>query len=132
MTLATLSYTLATLIKGNWTHGPIAYPNRQFSPPKNATWLRYSTTFGNTYEAEKGDDGLGMRIGTLHLQLFTSINTGNRVGLGYSDELEGIFRRYSIDGLWFGEPTTYEIGNEPGGYYQININVPFTVWVGES
>jgi len=128
MTLATLSYTLASLVKGGWTHGPLALPNRQFNPPKS-TWMRYSYYFGNTYEAEKGDDGLGMRFGTLQLQLFTTTNIGSKTILGHADELEKIFRRKSFGSLWFGEPSTNDVGNEPGGYYQVNIAIPFTVWV---
>lgn len=107
----------------------IVYPNFNYKP-KGDIWLRVAVTMGSTFEAEKGSDGVGLRMGHFSASFFVPVNDGTSNGLTNAGLMESIFRKKEIDTIMFGEPYTRELGLE-NEYYHIMTTVPFHAWVGE-
>ena len=136
MTPAEIRTTCANAINASWTETPVAWPNREFDPAVSATkdeWIRPTIKMGDTFEGEKGEDGVGIRTGVLFLDIFVGKGKGNRSALVYSVKLEKMFRKKNLDNINFDEASTNDIGvydkNSP--YYQVQVKVPFWAWVGE-
>ena len=136
MTPVEIWTTCRSAINASWTETPVAWPNRDFDPAVDAPnnkWMRPTIKMGDTFEGEKGEDGIGIRTGVLFLDIFVGKDKGNRSALVYSVKLERMFRKKNLDNINFDEVSTNDIGvydkNSP--YYQIQVKVPFWAWVGE-
>ena len=122
--------TIMSHINASWTTTEIVFPNRSYKP-KGDKWIRPAIIMGDSYEGEKGTDGLGLRTGVLMISVMTPANTGNKTGLDYATTLESLFRRRTMTGVMFSDPNTREIGLDDSGYYHVMVSVPFHAWIGD-
>ncbi len=109
----------------------IAWPNQGFQMPDNSIWIRPTIKIPSTEVAELGNDGMGLRNGLLMIQIFDKMNKGTKNINMLADRLEGLFRRCEIGDIWFDEPTSNPIGNDPNGYFGVLMSVDFHYWVNE-
>jgi hypothetical protein len=112
--------------------------NRKFEPKKNQDklWVRPTIRFGNPTTLEKGEEALGERPGVFIIQVFLGQNLGIAEAENLCAAIENAFRLKTLDGVHCGEPSTVEVGMEPGmtlgdDWYQFNVTVPFWAWVGK-
>lgn len=132
MNTADTTSEIIKFFKTAWgTRTPIAFDN----VPSNNTntsvsWVRLSVNLGRTFEEEKGDDGVGRRIGTIVVQIYTPLTKGTKAGLDLADAVELIFRRKDFNGVYCDEPYTVTV-TDADNFYQHNTIVPFWTWVGE-
>lgn len=136
MTPVQIRHTCLSAINASWTETPIAWPNREFDPAVDATdneWIRPTIKMGDTFEGEKGEDGVGLRTGVLFLDVFVSKGQGNKSALTHAIKLERLFRKKNLDDIIFDEASTNDIGvyDADSPYYQVQVKVPFWAWVGE-
>ena len=143
MTPSEIRETCISAIYASWTETPVAWPNRDFDPAVAATndeWLRPIIKMGDTFEGEKGEDGVGLRTGVLFVDIFVGKGKGNKNALAYAAKIERLFRKKNLDNVIFDEASTNDIGvySASGGqtigdspYYQVQVKVPFWAWVGE-
>lgn len=110
----------------------IAWPNHAFQVPEQTAWIRPIIKIPSTEVAELGDNGMGLRNGLLMIQIFDKISNGTKTANEWADRLEALFRRADIGNIWFDEPTSNPIGNDPNGYYGILMTVDFHYWVGQN
>lgn len=120
-----------------WTRTVVAWPNKTFAMPANTgtldqkSWIRPVVKLAGVDELEVGRTGLSVRSGVLMVQVFTPLDSGAAQGNGLAAAIEAIFRRASIGGIDFGEPSTAEIGDDGQGWYMHTVTAPFTAYVGE-
>lgn len=129
MTPEEIRSSIMTELNDNWTKTPISWPNREFSSSGTA-FIEPTILMGDSFELEKGDNGVGLRTGVFMINVYALPGSGNGVPLGYAGSLETIFRRKNVDEIFFEEPSTYEIGQN-GNYYQVAVSIPFSCWIGE-
>jgi len=131
-----------TVLQNNWTTTPIAWPNKKFEPAVDAPdgyWIRPNTVMGDTFYAEQGETGVGLRSGVLYIDIFGPKDAWDRILKGYAGTFETLFRRTEQDGLIFHEPTTLDIGEtlhsttvpDELDVYQVQVRIPFHCWIGE-
>jgi len=107
----------------------VAWPNHNFQIPDDSLWIRPTIKIPSTEIAEIGDNGMGLRNGLLMIQIFDRVGRGTKRINGLADRLERTFRRKDIGDIWFDEPTSNPIGNDPNGYFGILLSVDFHYWV---
>lgn len=126
----------ATAIMGYLQTGctgvPIAWVNDNFQIPNNSPWIRPTIKIPSTEVAELGNNGMGLRNGLLMIQIFDKSGNRTKTANGLADKLETLFRRKDVGNIWFDEPTSNPIGNDPNGYYQIMFTCDFHYWVNET
>lgn len=107
----------------------VAWPNHNFQIPDDSLWIRPTIKIPSTEIAEIGGNGMGLRNGLLMIQIFDRVGRGTKRINGLADRLERTFRRKDIGDIWFDEPTSNPIGNDPNGYFGILLSVDFHYWV---
>lgn len=132
MTLNDIREKIFSAISASWASTDIAIPNYPFNPPKGSAWIRPTIKIPSTVVGELGENGVGLRDGLLMISVFVPPNTGTKLGSRYADKLETLFRRKDLDDLWFDEPTSSPVGDDPNGYYHILMICDFHCWVGET
>ena len=107
---------------------PVAWSNAQFTPPDNASWVRFSIHhFPEGEIASFGSPGSNLRRvdGTIIVEMFAPMNVGEGALEILGDAVAAIYRDVtSQDGLRFGEPSTTNVGPQ-GGWYKRDVLVPF-------
>lgn len=135
MTLASATVAIFTTLSTSWaTVTQIAWPNIPFIPPQKGYWIRPIIKIPTTNVAELGDansGAVGLRDGLLMISIFGPQGSGTLQANKYADRLERIFRRADVDNLWFDEPSSNPVGDDPNGYYHILMSVDFHTWTGE-
>jgi len=133
MTPTEIRETCISAISASWTETPVAWPNKGFDPSDDNDWIRPTIKMGDTFEGEKGEDGVGIRTGVLFVDIFVPKGTGNKAALDYSIKIERLFRKKNLDNIIFDEPSTNDIGvyGTDSPYYQVQVKTPFWAWVGE-
>ena len=117
-------------ISSNWaTACSIAVPNYDFNASLSTAWIRPVVLMGDTFVKEM-NDGVGMRTGVLKVSIFTKPNTGSKNANAYAVRLETLFRRACINGVFFDEPNTREIGID-NGWYHTMVTINLWTWIGE-
>lgn len=132
MTLASATISIFSTLASSWaTATLIAWPNHPFVPPQQGYWIRPIIKVSITSVGELGVDGVGLRDALLMISVFGPQGEGIKNANLYADRLERIFRRVDIDNLWFDEPNSNPVGDDPNGYYHILMSVDFHTWIGE-
>ncbi len=106
---------------------PVAYANRQFSPPDNAEWVRLNIIEGNSTLAGIGGAGANLyrNSGLVAAQIFVPVAVGDGLAYEIADDIAAIFRGKLVSGVRFRTPATVPAGPD-GPWYQRNVNVPFS------
>lgn len=135
MTKVEIRDAIMDRIGANHTSTPIHWPNKFFKPATQATdgkWIKPSLVFGDTQVGEVGSDGVGLRFGILFISIFTKRDDGQRNADIIVDLLETLFRRESVDGVYFEEPSSNDLGiDKITDKNHTQVKVPFWTWVGE-
>lgn len=131
MTLEDALKAIETYFNDNWTDTPIAWPNVPFTAP-DGSWVRFNVLPDNTDTQEVGENGVGIRRGTVKVQVFTKPNIGSRTGAKLADAAEGLFHLQDIDGVYFQSAYTTNNGlNDAGTWFQHTVTAPWWAWVNE-
>lgn len=103
--------------------------NDQHQPQPTETWLRFALRGKESVLMSIGTPGnnRAQYPGTILMQVFTPLATGDVLGRGLADQAAAIFEGAKIEGFDIGLPyiSTAEEPNEEG-WYQINVTIPFT------
>ena len=108
---------------------PVAYPNRDFTPPQDGSWVQLGIAQGDAFPVEIGSGGQKRHPGTVLVQVFTKLGEGDGPGLTLAEQAAAIFRDVTVTAgtnanIRFRTPTVRNIG--PGdAYYQVNVAIPF-------
>ncbi len=130
MTLASASANIFNKLQSSWgTITLVSWPNHPFVAPDDVSWIRPVIKVPITSVAELGTNGLGLRDGLLMISIFTPKESGSIAANILADRLEAIFRRVDVGEIWFDEPNSNPIGNDPNGYYHVLMTVDFHMWV---
>lgn len=130
---------IGVLFNASWDADaiPVSWPNRDFTPPKDANWVRVVVQAVDAEQIEIGGQVTHRRItGLLMVKVFTPVDVGDEVGLALADVVASIFRgarpilEGNVGALLFREPTVREVGSdaieaEYGAYYQVNVSIPY-------
>lgn len=109
---------------------PIAWPNREFTPPEDAPWLRVNILPGTSFRLTiGGDTNITRHPGILSVQIFDRYGKGDFTIRSLADDLSALFRDFVTDGgadeqIRFQSPSLYDAGVD-GGWYQMNCNIPY-------
>jgi hypothetical protein len=130
MTLAEIEAALRQHFYDNWDSTDIAWPNSGYTPTTGSAWVRYSFVPGRTFGDEVGDSGneAGHRNLVLKIQVFTPLASGTLDAADLAGQIEGLFRRQDISGVYTDEPYTNYNGSD-GAWYQATVNIPGWAWV---
>lgn len=130
MTLAEIEAALRQHFYDNWTETDVAWPNKDYTPTTGEAYVRYKAVFGRTHSDEVGDTGneAAHRNLVLKIQVFVPLDSGTLAAAGYADDIEALFRRASLSGVYVDEPYTTDNGPD-GAWYQMTINIPAWCWV---
>lgn len=121
---------LSTFFKTAWGNDvPLMVENDANQAQPNEAWVRFALRGAVSTLASIGTPG-GNCIrypGTILIQVFTPLATGDTSGRSLADKAAEIFEGAKIEGFDIGLPyvSTAEKPNEDG-WYQINVTIPFT------
>lgn len=111
---------------------PVAYENVDFTPPEQSgisqgAWVRLSIRNGDSNQISfgGGDKGLHRAMGLIIVQCFVPEGKGEFLVRQLADYASAIFRSVSMsNGIKTKSPRVSYQGNS-GGYYQLNVEVPY-------
>lgn len=105
---------------------PVAYPNRQFTPPDNGEWVRLAIVEGDSALAGLGGAGANLyrNNGVVVAQIFVPVAIGDGLAYEIADDIAAIFRSKLVSGVRFRTPATAPVGPD-GPWYQRNVTIPF-------
>jgi hypothetical protein len=130
-TLAEIENAVRQYFSDNWATTDIAWPNREYAPTTGVPWVAVSIFPGTSFEEEIGQssDVAGHRTGVLIVGVFTPLSGGTLTASAYSDQVELLFRRKTLSGVFFGEPYSSVNGSD-GSWHHITVKCPFWAWNG--
>lgn len=112
----------------------VAWPNRDFNPPKPSEkkmWIRVSIKSSPAFRIELGRTGsvaTHRAPGMVFLQVYGPPNTSDVAIRTLADSLAALFRdqvvNFSGGSVKFRTPTIEDIGHD-GTQYQLNVSIPF-------
>lgn len=127
MSFESIRSAVASRLATNWTTTPIAYENRDFTPPTSGGWVEL-TVLGNTGQT-RGMAGNGTNItvqdtGIIALTIYTPAGSGTAVGKGYADTLAALFEHELFSGVitYTATLTTRGVVN---GWHQLSLTIPY-------
>jgi Bacteriophage related domain of unknown function len=129
MTAAAERAAVGEVLSG-WTTTQIEWPNRQFTPPTKANWLRVVIQAGDAAQIEIGGTprNVHRHPGLVLVQVFSPADWGDKTALDLADQVAALFRRVRVEhtdgSIVFRTPTVRVIGVD-GAYFQVNVSVPF-------
>jgi len=134
MTPEEIRIAVFTHMDANWGTADIIeidYPNTDFNAPKDDLWMNINILMGDSFVKEVGERGIGLRVGTLMVNIFAPPNTGTKKTNYFANVIETIFARADADDVNFDEPSTNYLGVDDSGYYHTVVSIPFNCWIGE-
>lgn len=113
----------------NWTATPVAWPNKAFTPPVNAAWIRPTFKPAETMLGEKGDSPVQSRQGFLFVDIFVPFGGGVAMAEGYANTLEELFRFVTVAGVECEDAYTEVIGKDDRqDLYHLQVVVRWHAW----
>lgn len=131
MTIAEISGIVESYFFNNWTQTPIAWENVPFNANTPA-WVRFTHLPDMTSAEEIGEQGVGIREGSIMIQVFTEAGKGSRMGAKMASDIELLFSLKNISNVNF--KSAYSTNNgidETGNWYQHTVICPYWTWVNE-
>jgi len=116
---------IAARMATGWATTPIAWENRDFTPPTSGGWVEL-TVIGATGQT-RGIAGttIGVRdAGLIAINIYTPEGSGTATGRGYADTLAALFEHERFSGIttYAATLTTRGVVN---GWHQLNLTIPF-------
>ncbi len=109
--------TVVGHIYNNWSSTEVAWPNKSYTPSPNTDWIKLIIRNGFSTDLEIGRDGADLNACTVIIDIFTPVNSGNRNGLVYAEEIRALFYALDVDDVTFEAMEINEYG-ENEGFYQ--------------
>jgi len=130
-TLLEIENAVRQFFYDNWSVTEIAWANREYEPSVETAWVALSILPGSSFVDEVGQatSAAGHRGGVVMVRIFTTLNEGVVTAITYGDQVEALFRRKTLAGVYFDEPYTTVVGLD-GAWHQINVTCPFWAWNG--
>ena len=114
-----------------FTKAQIAFPNMDFIKPEGKAWARLSFKNGLSFRLELGRSGIVATRrfpGTVYIQVFVPINTGDLVARNTCEGFRALFEDqvypFTNGSIRFRMATIEEVG-ATDAYYQFNVSIPF-------
>lgn len=116
----------------NWVETPIEYPNQRINTDGLAEWVRVNI---RSYDSQRiGLKTGARRFGTLDVQVFTKVNTGNGRAVEIAEIVEALFKDHIYKTLVFKPCVIYTIGESiaqglntvKSGWYQVNCSIDYS------
>lgn len=101
---------------------PVHYDNAPFDKPDDSIWIRFTIVPGVTEQVEIPSTFRTFGLATA--QVFTKIETGDKLALETADTVKSSFRAISVSGVTFRTPSLEVIGRSEN-WWQVNIECPF-------
>ena len=100
-------------------------PARRFAPPSEGIWCRLNIRYGPSFMAGMANTPYTRKIGLIVFQCFDKafVETVGLVRL--TDKIESHFGYWMQGDLETLETSVVDIGVDPAGFYQKNVNVRF-------
>ena len=122
--MATILETRDYLIEhlyNNWTDTEVAWPNKTYNPSSDTAFIKPFFAGGNSKDLEIGINGADQNSFTFFIDIFVPLNTGNRQGLIYAENLRNLFLNFDKKDINLTAPIITELG-ENSGFYQIRFS----------
>lgn len=105
---------------------PIAWPDRQFTPP-NGTWVRFSmkNTIGQQASIGSPNSNYFRRQGIVTIQIFAKENGGALDCRTKADVAVSLFMANGLSGFTFSNVNASGIGADGHGWYQWNVTAEY-------
>jgi len=131
MSFSTVQRDIEARLVANWGTTRIDInPNVDFPvPSEQESFIKLRVFNESTNRVNVGMPGYHRTRGTIIIQIFTPLNSGNRTALSYGDTLGDLFRDKQFNGITCREAHVEDIG-EFNGRWQTNLVVPF-YWDGK-
>ncbi|AEP08889.1 phage tail terminator-like protein [Micavibrio aeruginosavorus] len=106
---------------------PIAWPDVSFTPPNNATWVRFSMKNNDGYQASMGSPGSNRfrRVGMVYIDIFQPAGQGSIDARKKADIAHDIFLANTLPGITFSNINARDIGKDATGAYQWKVSAAF-------
>ena len=124
MSFESIRSAIADRLGDNWTTTPIAWENRDFTPPTSGGWIEL-TVLGNTGQTL----GIGSAVmvrdsGLIAINIYTPEGSGTATGRGYADTLDALFEHERFSGITTYTATLTTRGVVEG-WHQLNLTIPY-------
>lgn len=113
-----------------WTQTPIAWDGfngAPYVPQNNEAWVRPNPVEVVRDQTSMGRNGLVQIEGFYDVQCFFPRETGMVEVDAICDALAALYRNHDSGAVSFMEPERVLVGNEPGGWYQVNVMINWIV-----
>lgn len=105
---------------------PTEFANESFDKPEGFMWARFTVIFGKEMQLDIGAEKKTFRTpGQVIVQIFAPSQTGSIDALEQSDVLADGFRNWTGAMIRCREASAREVGTDPYGWYQINVEITF-------
>jgi hypothetical protein len=128
MSYQTQNTEIITHFNTLWNHrSPVDLPNKMFSPPNPPSeWVRIRINDATRRRTTIGDYLNNYRsIGSIDVQIFVPIGTGNALAFQRADEIAAMFLNWGGTNIQCRTPRVKEVGEDGSGFYQVNCIIPF-------
>ncbi len=109
----------------NWTTTKIRFENGKFVPTPGVAWVRCDILQNDTNTLEFGQTSVKEYLGLIDIGIFTPLNAGSKLGIGYADSIKAIFDMVDIGTIDCGPTTIFKVQDEDD-WYHIVVSTPFT------
>jgi hypothetical protein len=130
MSVVATRNTLFDRFKAQWDAGAysavtVAWPNKKFTPPDNASFVRvlYFPVAARQASLAGTSNRLWRHTGLVTVECFAPIDDDTEDALGMADHVVSIFRGQTLSGVRCRAPEPNVIGPQ-GSFYQVNVSTP--------
>lgn len=123
MTFQAEKTAIEQFVSSNLTGTYLVFEN-QSQPNTVADWIRTNILNSDSQQISLGSNPWFRYKGLVIFQIFTKPNIGSGRATQLADTITGLFRNTKIGAITFRPPRVDKIG-EDGGWYQVNVSVPF-------
>ena len=106
----------------------VAWPDTTFTPPNNATFVRFDCRQNSGAQASIGDPGNNRfrHTGIVTIQVFQPMGNSSKDARAKAAAALDIFQGSETEnGIHFFDVQARQIGDDQNGYYQINVLASF-------
>lgn len=107
---------------------PVAWPDIEFSPPSDKTWVRFDCREIDGFQASMGAPGSNRfrHTGVVTIQVFQPAGQGSVDARAKASAALDIFMgEQTSGGIRFFNVQARQVGNDDNGWYQINVLASF-------
>ena len=117
---------LITHLYNNWIATDIAWPNKIYTSTSDTPFIKPFFSGGKGFDLEIGKDGADLGIFTFFIDIFTPLDSGDRTGLEYGEQLRTLFYDFDENDINLEAPAIIALG-ENSGFYQTRFSIPVKI-----